>query len=75
MAGALESEAEHEEVDELEFAIGDVGQGRIDLVGSTEGCPDAEDLLPSAGGLAGVGGVGDLQSSEEVSFKVVSDRS
>lgn len=74
MAGALKSEAEHEEVDEFEFAIGDVGQGRINLVGNTEGCPDAEDLLPSSGGLAGVGGVGDLQSSEEISFEVVSDR-
>ena len=74
MAAALVSEAEDEEVDDFEFAVEDVAERRVDTVLSTEGCPNTEDLLASFGGFAGEGGVGDLQSSDEISREAVSDR-
>lgn len=37
MPGSLEAEAEDEEVHELEFAIRDIGEGRIDAMFSTVG--------------------------------------
>ena len=74
MAAALISEAEDEEVDDFEFAVGDVAERRVDTVLSTEGCPNTEDLLAGFGGFAGEGGVGDLQSSDEISREAVSDR-
>ena len=75
MAAALISEAEDEEVDDFEFAVEDVAERRVDTVLSTEGgCPNTEDLLAGFGGFAGEGGVGDLQSSNEISREAVSDR-
>ena len=70
----MEVEAEDEEVDDLEFAVVDIAERRVDRVLSTEGCPYSEDLLTGFSGLAGEGDVGDLQSSNEISREAVSDR-
>lgn len=69
----MEAEAEDEEVDDLEFAIGDVGQGRFNAVVTTVGCPESEDGVAGLGGFASVGGIRDLQCSEEIRFEAVSD--
>jgi hypothetical protein len=67
----LVAETEDEDVDDFEFTVGDVGKRGLDAEFSTEGYPNAEDVVSALGGLGSVGGIGDLQCSDEISCEAV----